>query len=280
MAAGPADPTLNAINKISAPVRQVNKIIGSFVVACMVLMTASLFRRIGIEDWNSVAKLVWNGGVLQHCYNATVVVSDYPSILKRFELEAYTKLCFRFALMFPATSRVVHAFIRYKYFELKILKGDSRRDGCIMECIYKMTPYLLAIQTVFAASTLILNGMADNLVVPTIINKSMFCLICFTILYMITIVILDFRESHKNPLLYYSTPRYMIRFIGFMCFATCAFPTFMNFLYYLDKRQCNTNATTPLAAFTEYIAISGISMFHFSELFDLELVHFFVFEIK
>uniref|UniRef100_A0A7E4W061 ABC2_membrane domain-containing protein n=1 Tax=Panagrellus redivivus TaxID=6233 RepID=A0A7E4W061_PANRE len=187
-------------------------------------------------------------------------------------------MAFRFALMFPATCRAFHAFVRYKHFEFKVLKGNQNVDGWFLMIVYKMAPWFLCLQMFFVAATLILNGFIDKHTLPGMHNRCMVALICFTVFYMATTLIIDSRESDWNIFKQVRVRRFAVRLICATAFFTCVFPTYRNFLYYVNQRQCNYLATSSLAAITEYLTIIGISGFHFSELFDLDLIHFTVVE--
>uniref|UniRef100_A0A7E4VGU3 Aa_trans domain-containing protein n=1 Tax=Panagrellus redivivus TaxID=6233 RepID=A0A7E4VGU3_PANRE len=187
-------------------------------------------------------------------------------------------MAFRFALMMPATCRIFHAFVRYKCFVIKTLKGNSSADGWLLMAVYKMTPVLLGIQIFFIAAAFILNGYIDKDALPGMLNICVIAFICLSSLYMVTVLIIDLRQSDWCLLKQLLTPRYVVRLVCATAFFTCVLPTYHNFLIYVQERQCNIQATTSLAALIEYLTIIGISGFHFSELFDLDLVYYNVIE--
>uniref|UniRef100_A0A7E4W5R3 G_PROTEIN_RECEP_F1_2 domain-containing protein n=1 Tax=Panagrellus redivivus TaxID=6233 RepID=A0A7E4W5R3_PANRE len=110
-------------------------------------------------------------------------------------------------------------------------------------------------------------------------EQCMLGFVCTSLLYMVAVIIMDFRETKCSFHTQLKTPRFLIRLLSSSLFAVCAFPTYYEYLYYVQERQCNQFATTPLTALSEYCAIIGVAGFHVSELFDIDSIHYSVSEV-
>ncbi|KAE9549338.1 hypothetical protein FO519_007454 [Halicephalobus sp. NKZ332] len=273
----PDDPKDSVVTtKISA--KWINLLLFIFNFVSISLGLLALLKELNIVEkaYDEETNGIWNGFKPLNCSKEKPTTSLF-SLLRRFTVEPYVKIGFRFAFMFSGMIRIFNSYWRSFLLIYEALKKE--KDSLFIFGLYKILPLIMGAQVFLGAIMITLAPHIDKDELPyfsEVMIKSFFYI---TALYMCVVIACDW-ISAAGFWNYSSSCRYLVRAVAYIVFISTFVPTISEYSTYLQKIVCHTNATSTFTAVMEYMTIFSLIIFHLTEHFDIPGIELYVVEKK
>ncbi|KAE9547651.1 hypothetical protein FO519_009135, partial [Halicephalobus sp. NKZ332] len=135
---------------------------------------------------------IWNGYTTSSCWKAKPL-THFFSLMKRFTVEPYAKIGFRFAFMFSGFLRVFISWMRSQK-----MQYDARKQGkasLLIFGLYKVLPIVMGVQVLFGGMMMTSTAHLDQKYMPGLTENATKAFFYVTALYTCLVILCDWTEA-------------------------------------------------------------------------------------